>query len=327
MKFKKIIVLAISTMTISCRSLPPELKKLEDFSVFKVSKDKQAIILDGVINSSAFKDFKKLANEYPTIKVLKIVNCEGSINDDVNLELAKYVYKQRFNTYLNDNGLIASGGTDLFLAGRKRSLGKNIRVGVHSWGDGKDIQATDFPRDHKQHKPYIEYYQSIGFTSKEAEDFYFFTIKSAPTDSIHWMTVKEIELYRITNTKDSIVVYKNIPNEILKGISESLFKEIIGKWKLQGLKIGVDIITPKDAMGTSEVYQNYEKNNSFTSSVGKRIDKGTWQFFKERKTILINSSGSKSIFKIIDFKNDLMTLLIYKDGQEILLNYKKVISK
>lgn len=197
MKLKTTIVLLISIIAISCRSLSPEFQKLERLNVFKVSSDKQSIVLDGVINSSAFKDFKKIIDEHPNIKVLEIVNCDGSINDDVNLELANYVYQQGFNTHLNDNGLIASGGTDLFLAGHIRTLGENTRIGVHSWGDGKDIQATDFPKEHNYHKPYIEYYQSVGFSQKEAKDFYFFTINSAPANDVHWMTKTEIKKYNL----------------------------------------------------------------------------------------------------------------------------------
>ncbi len=327
MKLKTTIIFVISLIAISCKSLPPEFQKLEGLNVFKVSNDKQSIVLDGVINSSAFKDFKKLTDEHPNIKVLEIVNCDGSINDYVNLELANYVYQQGFNTHLNVNGLIASGGTDLFLAGRKRSLGKNIRIGVHSWGDGKDIQATDFPKEHKYHKPYIEYYQSVGFTPKEAEDFYFFTINSAPANDVHWMTVKEIKKYKMINTNSPVVVYENTPIEYSNDIPKSLSKDIIGKWKLEALSIGEDTVLRKDAMGTAEVFQNYEINNKFTSIIGKQSDKGTWEVSKEEKSILIHSSGIKTAFRIVYFKKDFMALVVNQDGQEIILNYKKVTLK
>ena len=201
---KSILVFAVSLLVISCGSLPRELQQLEELSIFEISNDKQSIVLDGVINSSAFKEFKELNIENPTIKTLEIVNCDGSINDEVNLELAAYVYQQGFNTHLNDNGLVASGGTDLFLAGRKRSLGKNTRIGVHSWGNGRKTQATDFPKGHKHHKPYIDYYTSVGFTQAAAEDFYFFTINAASADDIHWMTVEEIEKYNLTNTNNQL---------------------------------------------------------------------------------------------------------------------------
>ena len=151
-----------------------------------------------MINSSALKQFKKLHKSNPDIKLLKIISCEGSINDDINLELAVFIHKQGFDIHLADNGIIASGGTDLFLAGHKRSIGDNTQIGVHSWA-GMDETATDFPEGHKYHLPYIEYYKSVGFNQEEAEAFYYFTIHSAPAEDIHWMTETELETYHIIN--------------------------------------------------------------------------------------------------------------------------------
>ncbi len=324
MKFKAVFVSVIALIILSCGALPPEFKKLEELTIFKVSSDKQSIVLDGVINSSAFKEFKKLTSEYPAIKLLEIINCEGSINDEVNLKLAHYVHQHKFDTHLNDNGIIASGGTDLFLAGKKRSLGENIRIGVHSWGDGEKIQATDFPRGHKYHQPYIAYYQSIGATLKEAENFYYFTINAASANNIHWMNIEEIEKYEMVNTNSPIIVYKEKPIEISNDIPASFPKEIIGKWKLESLIIEEERVSPKEVMGTSEVYQNYEVDNNFISSVGKQLDRGTWAFSKETQSILIKNSGITETFKIAYFKNKQMTLVLNQGGKEFLLNYNKV---
>jgi len=45
---------------------------------------------------------------------------------------------------------------------------------------------------------YIEYYISVGFTQKEANDFYYFTLNAAPAEGIHWMTDEEIIQYKVT---------------------------------------------------------------------------------------------------------------------------------
>ncbi len=95
-----------------------------------------------------------------------------------------------------DNAEIASGGVDFFLAGVKRTRGKNTKIGVHSWG-GDGESATDYPRGHANHLPYIKYYVLIGFTQKQAEDFYYFTIYAAPANGIHWMTEAEIKKYNM----------------------------------------------------------------------------------------------------------------------------------
>jgi hypothetical protein len=176
--------------------LPSEIKALEKVEIFQVSEDQNTIILDGVINSSALKKFQAIHQKFNNIRHLRIVNCDGSINDEVNLELAQYIHQNGFDIHLEDNGLIASGGTDLFLAGHKRTKGQNTKIGVHSWARNSKT-ATDFPKGHKHHLPYINYYKSVGFSPQEAEAFYYFTINSAPADDIHWMSDSEIDTYKM----------------------------------------------------------------------------------------------------------------------------------
>lgn len=43
--------------------------------------------------------------------------------------------------HLVDNGVIASGGTDFFLAGTTRRIGDDTKIGVHSWSDDSN-EAT-----------------------------------------------------------------------------------------------------------------------------------------------------------------------------------------
>ena len=196
------LVLFLSTMFFSCKVDDDEFEMLEKATVFSYNKDAESIHLLGTINSKAFDDFKKIAEANPKAKWIYIVNCDGSINDDVNLSLCKYVHENGYNIVLMEDGMIASGGTDFFLAGNYRILKKNTKVGVHAWaGNGKE--ATDFPVGHDNHKPYINYYVSIGMSQKEAEDFYYFTINSATAKGMHWMTSEELEKYKFENKPES----------------------------------------------------------------------------------------------------------------------------
>lgn len=172
-----------------------EIERLEHATVFSYDPISGTIILEGAINTKAFDDFKKVANAYPKVKTISIVNCEGSINDDVNLALSKYVHDNKYSIVLKSGGFIASGGTDFFLAGISRKLEENVKVGVHSWG-GNNVVATDFPMGHENHKPYIDYYMNIGMTRQQAEEFYYFTINSASVEDVHWMTKEELKKFK-----------------------------------------------------------------------------------------------------------------------------------
>ncbi len=164
------------------------------FGIFQVLTDDTTIEMNGEITSNALNSFNQLLAAYPNVNLINIKECGGSSDDDVNLQLSALVHQKQINIHLMDNGMIASGGTDFFLAGLKRTRGTNTRIGVHSWSTGTQ-EATDFPRGHAEHQKYIRYYVSVGFTQQQAEDFYYFTIDAAPVADIHWMTDAEVTRY------------------------------------------------------------------------------------------------------------------------------------
>jgi hypothetical protein len=188
-----LLVFACSFMYVSCDK---DNSSSNQFGIFTVLSDSVTIEMDGTINRNSLENFNELVDNYPNVNQINIVNCDGSSDDEVNLQLSLKVHQMQINTHILDNGIIASGGTDFFLAGKDRTKGANTQIGVHSWSDGNN-EATDFPNGHEFHLPYINYYQSIGFTQQQAEDFYYFTINAAPAESIHWMTTEEISQYGI----------------------------------------------------------------------------------------------------------------------------------
>lgn len=201
--YMRLLVLATILFITSCSkdntdTVNPSSKT---FGIFKVLNDNKTIEMNGTIKSSSLNNFNKLYTAYPEILSIHIVECDGSMDDETNLLLSKRIYDLKINTHLLDNGLIASGGVDFFLAGIKRSKGSDTKIGVHSWAgeddNGNEVTATDFPVGHEYHLDYINYYKSVGFTQKQAEDFYYFTINAAPADGIHWMTNDEIQTYHI----------------------------------------------------------------------------------------------------------------------------------
>lgn len=165
------------------------------FGIFKVIDD-HTVEMNGDINSSTLDDFNELIASYPNIDLINISEVPGSADDEVNLLVSRKVHQQNIATHLMDNGLIASGGVDFFLAGTTRTKGTTTMIGVHAWSDGTS-EATDYPQGDPEHQPYIDYYTSIGFNQAEAEAFYYFTINAAPSASIHYMTDAEIEQYNV----------------------------------------------------------------------------------------------------------------------------------
>ncbi|WP_298901142.1 hypothetical protein [uncultured Psychroserpens sp.] len=200
MKILRVITILFTTVLVSCSSDDDgNTNQIEQrqFGIFKVLDNDTTIEMDGTIGSSSLDDFNNLEAEFPNVDRIQIKNCDGSSDDTINLQLSLKVHQKGMNIRLMDNGLIASGGVDFFLAGIQRTKGVNTMIGVHSWSDGSGTEATDFPVGHANHLPYINYYMNIGFSQQWAESFYYFTINAAPADSIHWMTELEITEYDI----------------------------------------------------------------------------------------------------------------------------------
>lgn len=148
-------------------------------------------VMSGVINADTPAKVLRLIYEHPEVRTIEMANVPGSIDDEANLRAARYVRKFGFTTVLTKDGSVASGGTDFFLAGKKRLIEDGARLGIHSWG-GPGFQGKDVPREHPQHQLYLKYYEEMGIPS----DFYWRTLEAAPANDIHWMTGDELDAYR-----------------------------------------------------------------------------------------------------------------------------------
>jgi hypothetical protein len=81
----------------------------------------------------------------------------------------------------------------LFLAGTRRIIEPGACVGVHSWA-AEDFTATDISRTSREHDRYLDYYNDVGIDPA----FYWFTIKAAPAEGMHWMTPAEVDQYNVS---------------------------------------------------------------------------------------------------------------------------------
>ena len=154
-----------------------------------------ALFVKGVIDGDSFEDIYHVLNHWPEIDTLVFTQIPGSMDDETNLAMGRALRQAGLTVYLPKDAEIASGGTDLFLSGTRRIVERGARVGVHSWSAGLFFGpvAADLPRDHPDHAKYLDYYRALGID----EDFYWFTLRAAPADGMHWMTVEEMARYGI----------------------------------------------------------------------------------------------------------------------------------
>lgn len=180
-----------------------QISKEEAFDYFKADNtpveftiEGDIAYMSGVITASTPAKVLELIFEHPNVKTIEMINVPGSIDDVSNLRASLYVHQLGLNTHLNARSIIASGGTDFFLAGNERVVAKGAKIGVHSWSGGSK-PATELSKNHKSHKKYIDYYKIVNIPT----EFYWYTLEAAPANGIHFMTEEEIKKYKVRTKK------------------------------------------------------------------------------------------------------------------------------
>lgn len=173
----------------------------KDAGLTKVRVEGDKLFLKGTFDKHTNMLVKDALAENSNITTLVFTENGGSINDSATLALGRYIRKEGLNTHIATGGSVASGGLSLFLSGVARSMGEEVKIGVHSWqhcqGHDDEIKkctdAKDYPRNHTQHRLHKDYVaEMLG-----SPDLYWFSIYSSSSDSIYWLTDEDIEKFRI----------------------------------------------------------------------------------------------------------------------------------
>lgn len=194
-QMKNIALIFIAIISFGLTACSDDDNSSSNYGIFS-SIDNNTVQINGVINQSTPDDWNRYIKAYPNTQNAIMKDCPGSDDDNANLQTSRAIRQHGLNIHLPSDAVIASGATDMFLSGVKRTRDAGSKIGVHSWSDGTQ-DATAFPVGHQEHLLYINYYVEMGFSQADAEVFYYFTINSAPAAEIHWMTDAEIVQYKL----------------------------------------------------------------------------------------------------------------------------------
>jgi len=163
------------------------------FGPFRVVASDRAQ-LNGIITSRTPDQFGALLRAHPHIRLVDMVDCPGTDDDEANLALARMIRKAGIATYVPSGGSVRSGGVELFLAGVRRHADSAAEFAVHSWLDEDGMEPDDFSEDDPVNRAYIEYYREMGMTEEKARAFYALT-NSVPHDDALYLTPQDIDAY------------------------------------------------------------------------------------------------------------------------------------
>ena len=157
-------------------------------STLRMQVEGQVVRLDGLINSRAYRQFRRLLDANPQVVRVQLGEIEGSSDDEKVVDMGYLIRDRGLATYLGADAEVYSGGVDLFLAGVARTIAKGAVIGVHEWQDGRGRSGRDFPRGSGQHEPTRTYIADM----LGSDAFYWFTLQAAPFDEIYVMNRSEM---------------------------------------------------------------------------------------------------------------------------------------
>jgi hypothetical protein len=163
---------------------------IANYGPFRVLGASRAALVDATDGGSPAA-FARMLRAYPRIVVLEMISCPGTEDDIANLHLGRMIHARGITTHVPDGGSVRSGAVDLFVAGARRLADPGAIFAVHAWEDTEGLQPSDYPPDAQKNREYLEYYQAMGMTPREAIDFYAMT-NSVPFEGVRWLTAAEL---------------------------------------------------------------------------------------------------------------------------------------
>lgn len=130
------------------------------------------IHMQGVIHgngpNATLPRLRSITNQYPDVKTLVLHIVPGADDDDGAMSLYRFVRNQGMSTLVASDGLVASGGVDLFCAGVTRTVEPGAALLVHPWEDDVLRSGRNVAMNHPIHQSYITYYRMMGI----GDEFY-----------------------------------------------------------------------------------------------------------------------------------------------------------
>jgi hypothetical protein len=152
--------------------------------------------MTGTVDSFTPQRFRAMLRAHPNVRHIDMVDCDGSVDEEANLMLARMIRRAGIATHVPAGGSVRSGAVELWLAGAQRSAHPSAEFLVHSWMDEDGYQANDYPASDPVHREYLDYYAEMGVPPERARAFYQLT-NSVPFESHLRLTPNDLKKYSL----------------------------------------------------------------------------------------------------------------------------------
>ncbi|MEP2735595.1 MAG: alpha/beta hydrolase [Erythrobacter sp.] len=163
----------------------PEAVAAAQYGPFKVIDDNR-VALVGPTDGASPQYFDMMLKDFPFIGVFEIQEGPGTSDDVANLTVGRKIREAGMTTHIGRGGSARSGAVELFLAGADHSIDDGAEFAVHSWRDNFGREPKDYAADAPENRFYLDYYEEMGMSDKQARAFYDMT-NSVPHVSALWL--------------------------------------------------------------------------------------------------------------------------------------------
>ena len=134
----------------------------EEYAAYFQVQGRFAVVVGVLMGSSFTNRVRALKEDHPEVDTLILLQVPGSIGDDANIVGYKLVHDYGYKTCIPDVGYggVASGGTDLLLAGVERYVAEPVvgsfsasgtSIGIHAWSGSGVPDANTLSRTDSRH--------------------------------------------------------------------------------------------------------------------------------------------------------------------------------
>ena len=155
----------------------------EEYAAYFQVQGRFAVVVGVLMGSSFTNRVRALKEDHPEVDTLILLQVPGSIGDDANIVGYKLVHDYGYKTCIPDVGYggVASGGTDLLLAGVERYVAEPVvgsfsasgtSIGIHAWSGSGVPDANTLSRTDSRHNLFLDYFDYVCMP----EEFYWETL-------------------------------------------------------------------------------------------------------------------------------------------------------
>lgn len=152
--------------------------------------------MHGTVDSDTPDQFAAMLRQYPQIRQIEMIDCNGSVDEHANLRLARQIRRAGINTHVPAHGSVRSGAVELFLSGIRHTADPGAEFVVHSWIDEDGVEASQYPANDPVHTEYLDYYAEMGVPRDKARAFYDLT-NSVPFAEQLKLTSSDLARYQL----------------------------------------------------------------------------------------------------------------------------------